>query len=130
MADEKTRGLQMLADLYPDPTIRAARVEELGDAGVALLGKHGLRQDDYSRQSNELVGQRTALTQKEADAPALYESNKAWFDQKHAGLQELDRLRQAAGVARPGGTVATTTPVQGTPKYVTAEQLEATERGA
>ncbi len=36
--DAKTRGLQVLETLYPDPTVRQARAEELGEAGIATLG--------------------------------------------------------------------------------------------
>lgn len=129
--DAKTRGLQVLETLYPDPTVRQARAEELGETGIATLGSHVLRQDDYSRSMNELTGQRTALTTKEQEAQALYESNKAWFDQKQAELEELARLRQQVAA---GGGNGNGTPQPTEPKVVTVEDLAKTladtERGA
>lgn len=129
--DAKTRGLQVLETLYPDPTVRQARAEELGEAGIATLGNHVLRQDDYSRQANELTAQRTAAQTAEQEAKALYEQNKAWWDQKQRDLQELDQLRQK--VAR--GTADPADPADpANPKLVTVEDLAKTladtERGA
>lgn len=128
--DAKTRGLQMLETLYPDPTVRAARAEELGDAGITTLGSHGLRQDDYSRHMNELAGQRAAVEAREKEATELYDSNKAWFDQKEKDLQELDRLRKQVGSGGGNGNNPPANPDPNAPKVVTAEDLAATERGA
>lgn len=128
--DAKTRGLQVLETLYPDPTVRQARAEELGEAGIATLGNHVLRQDDYSRQANELTAQRTAAQTAEEQAKALYEQNKAWFDQKQKDLQELDQLRQRVST----GVVTPPVADPADPKLVTAEDLAKTlaetERGA
>lgn len=127
--DAKTRGLQVLEDLFPDPAIRQARAEELGEAGVQKLGASVLRQDDYSRSMNELSGQRTALTAKEQEAQAAYDANKAWFEQQQANLEELDRLRKG-GATVPGATP----PAAAAPKAITeellAKTLAETERGA
>ena len=129
--DAKTRGLQVLETLYPDPAVRQARAEELGETGIATLGNHVLRQDDYSRSMNDLTAQRTAAERAAADATALYEQNKAWWDQKQKDLQELDQLRQR--VAAGNGT-GTGTGTDTEPKLVTAEDLAKTladtERGA
>ncbi len=127
--DAKTRGLQVLAELYPDSTVRAARETELGDAGLTALGNGVLRREDHSREMNELAGLRTAAQTAEAEAKDLYESNKAWHTQKLADLQELDRLRkQVAGNPDPNPDP------KSDPKLGTAESLAATlaevERGA
>lgn len=126
--DAKTRATQVLETLYPDPAVRQARSEELGEAGLLALGNNVLRQDEFSRSMNELGSQRTALTTKEAEATALYESNKAWYEQKQAELQELEQLR--AQVAGNGGGNPNPNPKPAEPKYLTAEDLAATERGA
>lgn len=131
--DAKTRALQVLETLYPDPTVRAARQEELGETGLMTLGNNVLRQDEFSRSMNEVAGQRTALTTAEQAAKDLYEQNKAWFEQKQADLQELDRLR--AQVAGGGGGNPNPNPNPNPdPKVVTAESLAqtlaATEQGA
>lgn len=126
-ADAKTRGLQVLETLYPDPTVRAARQEELGEAGLTTLGNNVLRQDEFSRSMNDLGGQRTALTAKEAEAQAIYESNKAWYDSHKDALAELDRLRAAGRTTDTGDPIP---PVKPDPKYITVEQLAETERGA
>ena len=124
--DAKTRAQQVLETLYPDPTVRAARAEELGEAGLMTLGNNVLRQDEFSRSMNELAGQRTATETEAAKARALYDSNKEWWDAKQAEMAELDALRaQVAG--KPAGTPDPTKPE---PKYLTAEDLAQTERGA
>lgn len=124
--DAKTRGLQVLAELYPDSTVRAARETELGDAGLTALGNGVLRREDHSREMNELGSAKTAAAAAEAAAQALYESNKTWWDQKQTEIQELDRLRAAGKTGVVDPTLAT----KPEPKYITAEQLAETERGA
>lgn len=124
--DAKTRGLQVLETLYPDPTVRAARQEELGETGLVTLGSNVLRQDDYSRNMNELGTQRTAAETAAAEAKALYDSNKAWFDEKQAELAELVALRaKVAGNPNPDPNAP-----KAEPKYVTPEALADLERGA
>lgn len=91
--DARTRGIEALAELYPDPTVRAARTEELGDAGLLALGNQVLRQDDYSRQMNDVNRVKT-------EAEQLYTANQAWWEQRQADLEELDRLRAQV---KPGG---------------------------
>lgn len=128
--DAKTRGLQVLETLYPDPTVRAARQEELGETGLVTLGSNVLRQDDYSRNMNELGTQRTAAETAKAEAEALYASNKAWFDQKQEELADYARLKAGGGNPNPNPDPAKT----GDPKVVTVESLAATiaatEQGA
>lgn len=128
--DAKTRALQVLADLYPDQTARDAAVAGLGDAGLQKLGENVLRRDDHSREMNELGSARTALAAKEAEAQALYDSNKAWFDQKQAELAELDQLRQRVAGGQPTPPVKEPT----TPDVMTKDLFEKamadTERGA
>jgi hypothetical protein len=73
------------------------------------------------------------LGSKKAEADGLYESNKAWFEQKQAELQELDQLRTRLA-ATTTATTTTTTPVVDPSKVVTPESLAQTiaetERGA
>lgn len=129
--DAKTRALQVLETLYPDPTVRAARQEELGETGLMTLGNNVLRQDDYSRHLNEVAGQRTAAETAAAQAQALYEQNKAWWDQKQEDLKELDRLRATVAGRQPDPANPDPKP---DPKVVTieslAQTLAATEQGA
>lgn len=99
--DAKARGIQALTDLYSDPTVRQARMDELGESGLEALGKLALRQDDYSRSMNELGTQRTALAAKEAEVAAWHGELQSWFDQKNADLTELETLRQK--IAKPNG---------------------------
>lgn len=129
--DAKARAIQALTDLYPDQAIRQARLDELGESGLLSLGNLVLRQDDYSRSMNELGTQRQTLQTKEAEAQALYDSNRLWFEQKQADLAELDRLRQ--GIVKPAnGAPDPAKPAD--PNYLTKEAftsaLAETERGA
>jgi hypothetical protein len=128
--DAKTRAQQVLETLYPDPTVRAARAEELGEAGLVTLGNNVLRQDEFSRSMNELGS-------KKAEADGLYQSNKDWFDQKQKDLEELDALRKqvAAGTGNGHGTTGTgttgtTTPPVGITKEELDRTLALTEQGA
>jgi hypothetical protein len=127
--DAKTRALQVLETLYPDPTARAARQEELGDTGLMTLGNHVLRQDEFSRNMNDLGAQKAAAAAAQAEYEALHGANTAWFEEHKNDLVELDRLK-----AQVGGRLPDPTKPAGDPKLVTAEALAATladtERGA
>lgn len=93
------------------------------EAGLEEIEKAQLRQEDYSRLSNE-----TAAEKKKFED--LYGSNVTWFESKKAELAELDDLRKKV----TGGTGDPAKPVVATPTAVTKEEFEATlaatERGA
>lgn len=132
--DAKTRGAQVLAELYPDPTVRAAREAELGDAGLTALGNGVLRREDHSREMNELQTLRTAAETAKAEYEQLHGANKQWFEEQQANLQELERLRKQVAGNGGGNPNPNPNPSPAEPKVVTADALAATlaeqERGA
>lgn len=128
--DAITKGKQMLELLYPDATVREAQAQVIGEAGIKALGEHGLRQDDYSRQSNELATLRTAAQKADADAKALYEQNRTWFEQRKADLAELDTLRQQVAGRRPAADDDDPSPATGLTKAEFEAAMQTTEQGA
>lgn len=126
--DARTRALQVLETLYPDPTVRAARQEELGETGLATLGSNVLRQDEFSRSMNEVAGHRTAAAAAQTEYETLHQQNVEWFEQHKNDLVELDRLKKQVGGQPP------VEPKAGDPKLITAEALATTlaqtEQGA
>ncbi len=126
--DAKALGLQVLAELYPDPTVREARMTELGDAGLTALGNGVLRREDHSRLMNETAAEKAAAAAAKTQYDTLYGQNKDWWETHQADLEELDRLKAGLkpGEVKPGEVKE--------PKYLTAEeyakQQAEVERGA
>lgn len=122
----RERGLEVLADLFPDPALREQRQTELGDAGLDKLGAAVLRQDDYSRHMNE-------LTTKSAEVDQFKATLDEWYTTRKDQLEELDTLRAAA---RPNGngnqppTPPATPPAGALTKAELEEQIAISERGA
>ena len=134
----------ILAKLSPEDRQKGeevlAQLTSLGDGSVlGAIGDGVLAQGEFSRQMNELrerttavEAERTRLEEVAQQQQYTYEAQTAWFEEKQADLQELDRLRKAGGSGGGNGNGNGNPNPRPSdpqvPKGLTGEDLEAFRR--